>query len=80
MEIQGDNPYAVENLHNTFDYTEKLCCPLVSTWITFQNSPQIPKLGDAQVPYIKWDTSVHTINLPSASTDFQIWIENETST
>lgn len=24
VEIQGDNPCAVENLHNTFDYPKKL--------------------------------------------------------
>lgn len=60
VEIQEDNLCAVENPHTTFEYPEKLCCPLVSTWIRFQNPPQIPKLGDAQVPYIKWDTSMHT--------------------
>lgn len=30
VEIQGDNSCAVENLHTTFDSSEKLCCPLVS--------------------------------------------------
>lgn len=55
-------PYTAKNPCKTFDTSNTLSCPSVSTEGWFQDPPPIPTSAESLVPYIKWCRSMYTVS------------------
>lgn len=72
MGVRSTNPHTVKSIYNVW-LLQNLVVPWYQWGIGSWIPAQIPKSEDAQIPYIKWQISVHTVGF------LHLWIENSTA-